>query len=311
MKTIVELEREIRNFINNPRKQYVLLQRTAAWNMLCSCLDFIGDTEIAIAAYNQTSEPKEDGGKYLFVYGILQTLFLQQDAVRNLYESLELDYRPDPTLDKIREIRNDSVGHPTKRGGGQGRAFNFISRSNLGKSGFDLMTTYPDRQPPLFRHFNIPSLIKIQQEILHRVLCEVLEKLKKEEGEHRAMFKSERLQSSFPSVLHYYFEKLYESIHGSKPAEFGSIHVKLIADTVESFKNQLGKRGLLKVYDSVTYLLDLLEYPIGQLSLYFTEPKTSGLNDRSAYIFAFFIEKHIDELKEIAEEIDSKYESDP
>ena len=111
--------------------------------------------------------------------------------------------------------------------------------------------------------------------------------------------------------MHYYFEKIYESIHGNKPTEFGSIHVKLIAETVETFKNQLEKRGILKAYDSITYLLDLLEYPIRQLSLYFAESKSSDLNDRSAYIFAFFIEKHIDELKKIAEEIDGEYEADP
>jgi hypothetical protein len=311
MKTIAELEHEIRDFINNPRKQYGLFQRAAAWNMLCSCLDFIGDIELAIAAYDRVSEPEEDGAKYLFVYGILQTLFLQQDAVCNLCEALELDYRPDPTLEKIREIRNDSIGHPTKRGGGQGRAFNFVSRSSLSKSGFELMTRYPDRQPPRFQNINIPSLIEAQQGILEKVLTEVLEKLKEEEVDHRAMFKSERLQDSFPSVLHYYFEKLYESIHGSKPVEFGSMHVKLIAEAVESFKNQMDNRGILKVYDSVTYSLDLLEYPIEQLSLYFTDQRSSSLNNKSAYVFAFFVEKHIDDLKSIAEELDKKYESEP
>lgn len=311
MKTIAELEQEIRDFINNPRKQYALLQRTAAWNMLCSCLDIIGDTELAVVAYNQTSGSEDYGGKYLLIYGILQSLFLQQDAVRNLCEALELDYRPDPMLGEIREIRNDSVGHPTKRGGGEGSAFNFISRSSLSKSGFNLLTTYPDKQTPLSRHINIASLIETQQQILHGVLSEVLEKLKKEEAEHKAMFKSERLQNSFPSVLHYYFEKLYEAIHGNKPAEFGSIHIKLIAETLESFKNQMEKRGILKAYDSVTYLLELLEYPVRQLSLYFSETNSSILNDKSAYIFAFFIEKHMDELKKMAEEIDAEYESEP
>ena len=311
MKTIAELEQEIRDFINNPRKQYALLQRTAAWNMLCSCLDVIGDTELAVAAYSQTSEPENYGGKYLLIYGILQSLFLQQDAVRNLCEALELDYRPDPMLEEIREIRHDSVGHPTKRGGGQGRVFNFISRLSLSKSGFELMTTYPDRRTPLFRRINVSSLIESQQQILHKALSDVLEKLKKEEADHKAMFKSDRLQNNFPSVLHYYFEKVYDAIFGNKPAEFGAIHMKLIIEAIESFKLNLEKRDILKAYDSITYLLGLLEYPLEQLSLYFSDPTASSLNDKSAYIFAFFIEKHIDDLKKIAEEIDEEYESSP
>lgn len=311
MKTIAELEQEIRDFINNPRKQYALLQNRAAWNMLCSCLDLIGDTELAIAAYDRIPQSGGEGGGYLFIYGILQTLFLQQDAVRNLCAALKIDYVPDAVLEQIREIRNDSVGHPTKRGKGQGSAFNFISRVSLNKSGFDLMTTYADGQAPLFRYINIPSLIESQQRLLNQALAKVLEKLKREEAEHKAMFKSDRLQESFPAVLHYYFEKLFEAIHGGMPAELGALHIRLISEAIQTFKTKLEKRGILKAYDSVTYLLDLLEYPIIKLSSYFAEPESSTLDNKSAYIFAFFVQKQIDELKEIAEEIDAEYNAGP
>lgn len=308
--TVADLEQQIRDFINNPRKQYALLQNRAAWNMLCSCLDLIGDTELAISAYDRTPHSGGEGGGYLLIYGILQTLFLQQDAVRNLCSALKIGYVPDAMLEQIREIRNDSVGHPTKRGGGQGNAFNFISRVSLSKSGFDLITTYANGKAPLFRHIDVPSLIKNQQQILFQALAEVIQKLKKEEAEHRAMFKSDRLQDSFPAVLGYYFEKLFEAVHGGMPTEWGSLHIKLISEAIETFKTKLEKRGILKAYDSLTYRLDLLEYPIMQLSLYFAEPKSSSLNNKSAYIFAFFVEKHIDELKKIAEEIDEEYEAE-
>jgi hypothetical protein len=278
--------------------------------MLCSCLDLIGDTELAIAAYDRTPHFGGEGGGYLLIYGILQTLFLQQDAVRNLCAALKIGYVPDAMLEQIREIRNDSVGHPTKRGGGQGSAFNFISRVSLSKFSFDLMTTYADGTAPLFRHIDVPSLIKNQQQILLRALAEVLEKLKEEEAEHRAMFKSDRLQDSFPAVLHYYFEKLFEAVHGSMPAEWGSAHVKLISEVIQTFKTKMEKRGILKAYQSVTYHFELLEYPTMELSLYFAEPKSSALNNKSAYIFAFFVEKHVDELKKLAEEIDAEYEAE-
>ena len=307
--TVSDLEQQIRNFINNPRKQHALLQDTAAWNMLCSCLDLIGDTELAIAAYDQAQHPEDEGGKYLFVYGILQTLFLEQDAVRNLCEALGISYTADPLLEQIREIRNDSIGHPTKRGGRTGKAFSFISRVSLSKYGFDLMTTYPDDRSPLLRHVNIPSLIESQQLILTQALTAVLKELMKEEAEHKAMFKSDHVQEAFPKVLHYYFEKVYEAIHGSKPAEFGSMHIKLIAEAIETFKAKLDKRGILKAYDSVTYLLELLDYPISQLSEYFTQPNSSGIDNKSAYIFAFFVERKLEELKGIAVEIDEQYDA--
>ena len=143
MTTISELESEIRDIINNPRRQYVLLQNSAVWNMLCSCLDVIGDTELAFDASLRKRGVEDNGEKYLLVYGALQALFIQQDAVRNLTEALNISYTPDPLLEHIREIRNDSIGHPTKRGGGSGKAFNFIVRMSLSQHGFTLMTTYP------------------------------------------------------------------------------------------------------------------------------------------------------------------------
>jgi hypothetical protein len=184
MISVAELEQRIRDFINNPRKQHALLQDTAVWNLLCSCLDTIGDTELAIDAYKVSDNPGTGGAAYLLVYGVLQALFLQQDAVENLCQALAISYTRDPLLNDIREIRNDSTGHPTKRGGGKGRAYNFISRASLTKEGFDLMTTYPDSRSPLFRHVKIPSLLDSQRDILQKVLSEVLEKLKIEEAEH-------------------------------------------------------------------------------------------------------------------------------
>jgi len=51
MASISELEQDIRKFINSPRKQFHLLKDAEAWNRLCSSLDVIGDTELAIDAY--------------------------------------------------------------------------------------------------------------------------------------------------------------------------------------------------------------------------------------------------------------------
>ena len=94
------------------------------------------------------------GSSYILAYGFLQALFLQQDAVRNLYEALQLPSEPDPLLAEIRELRNDAIGHPTKRGGGKGKgkSFSFISRPSISKSGFQLMTVTPNEWPPMFRH---------------------------------------------------------------------------------------------------------------------------------------------------------------
>lgn len=304
MSSVAELKQQIREIINNPRKQHALLQDAAAWNLLCSCLDTIGDTELAIDAYDASGSPDSEGAAYLVVYGALQALFVQQDAVENLCQALAIAYSRDPLLKDIREIRNDSAGHPTKRGGGKGQAYNFISRLSLTKGGFDLMTTYPDNRLPLFRHVSIPSLIAGQRGILRNVLTEVFEKLKKEELEHRAKYRDQRLQDVFPPTLGYDFQKIAEAVHGSKPAdELGVVHIRFVAEAVEAFKEGLRERGILDAYDSIIDLLQQLEYAIRELSTYFAGPTRSCINAKGAYVFAFFIEKHIEKLKDIAKRL--------
>lgn len=60
---------EIRKFINKPRKQYILLKNHKFWNQLCSSLDVIEDSDLAIDAYLNMEFSKDDGEKYLRLYG--------------------------------------------------------------------------------------------------------------------------------------------------------------------------------------------------------------------------------------------------
>ena len=98
MTRITELEQEIRELINAPRKHRAILEDSAEYHKLCSCLDVIGDTELAFRAHEEMSDDPRPGSSYLLVYGFLQALVLQQDAVRYLYEALGLPSEPDPVL---------------------------------------------------------------------------------------------------------------------------------------------------------------------------------------------------------------------
>ena len=155
----------IREFISKRRTQYVLLKNGALWLQLCSCLDVIEDSELAIAAYSAEEFAASDGAYYLAIYGLLQALFLQQDAVINLCESFGIRETIDnyPRLKHIREIRSDSVGHPTKRDRkkGQPTSYHFISRSTLSTAGFELLSYDADGKSE-FRNISIPELIADQ-----------------------------------------------------------------------------------------------------------------------------------------------------
>jgi len=302
---------EIRGFVNKPRKQFNLLKNRKFWNQLCSSLDVIEDSDLAIDAYLNREFSKDDGEKYLRLYGVLQALFLQQDAVTNLCESLGLpnELITDPKLKEIRAIRNDSIGHPTKRGWND-KSYHYMSRISITKSKFQLISYYGNSKT-IFRDILVIDLIKEQRRYLSKIFKEVIKVLKAEEKEHKEKFKMEKLEAVFTNTLSYYIEKIFENIGKLDRAQLGLAHVKLVKKIIDKLKESLQKRGSeIDTYDSIKFLYELLEYPIAELELYFDRSKAKEeprINDKTAYIFTCFIKEELYELKEIAIEIDSEY----
>ncbi|MFH1733652.1 MAG: hypothetical protein ABIE92_02995, partial [bacterium] len=113
---------EIRNRISHYLRINRLLRNDGKWARICSALDTIEDTEEAIYYYNEnlSVELGDFGLLYLSVYGVLQSLFVQQDAARHLCEALsselneKYEFKKEQNLERIRTIRNETIGHPTK-----------------------------------------------------------------------------------------------------------------------------------------------------------------------------------------------------
>jgi len=301
---------EIRKFINKPRKQYNLLKNHKFWNQLCSSLDVIEDSDLAIDAYLNMEFSKDDGEKYLRLYGLLQALFLQQDSVINLCESLNF---PDNLitnikLREIRDIRNDSIGHPTKRG--NYNSYHYISRVSITKSKFKLFSDY-ENSKTIIKDILVIDLIKEQRKYLSKILKKIIKVLKAEEKKHKEKFKMEKLEAVFPNTLSYYIEKIFENIGKLNCAKLGLKHIRLVKKVMDKLKDSLQKRGIeIDTYDSIKYHYELLEYPITELELYFDRSKAKEeprINDKTARIFTWFIKEELHELKEIVIEIDSEY----
>lgn len=80
----------------------------------------------------KSSEDKYTGIEYLYVYGILNILEIQQDALRIAYEILthdKLNFNSIPELKKIRIMRNDIVGHSLKNKSGDLKGFGIVRHS--------------------------------------------------------------------------------------------------------------------------------------------------------------------------------------
>ena len=98
------------------------LNKRADWDVICTALDVIGDTTLAINNFLEFGlegyTDKDDFGEiYLRLYGVLNATYLQQFAILSLYKRFNLD-KPKEVIDslknlKVFEIRNKLGAHST------------------------------------------------------------------------------------------------------------------------------------------------------------------------------------------------------
>jgi hypothetical protein len=168
---------ELREWINTSPQKYALEARPQRWGMLCSALDVLDDTELAILAfYDGEREDAWEGHRYLGLYGVLQAAFLQQDALETIHRALGYPFEAGAALEAIRSTRNDAVGHPTFRN--HGASFHFITRISLGHEGFHMWDM--DRKGEMNeRWINLVQLVQDQESAVASHLAVLLGHLSK------------------------------------------------------------------------------------------------------------------------------------
>ena len=164
---------EIRDFVDSYPKQKELLKDSRNWQRLCSSMDTIEDTEEAIHEYIKLPEFSGIGSGYLYLYGLFQTMYVQQDSVRSLSKSLlkkDVNFKKDyPSIYKVREIRDDIFGHPTDRD--RDRRSHIISRITLTKSSFQVLDYYDDHNE--FRTIDVYKAIEEQNRDILAILKQI------------------------------------------------------------------------------------------------------------------------------------------
>ncbi|MFQ5914891.1 MAG: hypothetical protein ACE5JS_17120 [Nitrospinota bacterium] len=313
MMTIYDYTARIRDLINAPRKQFLLIEDRDVWLKLCSSLDAIGDTDLALDSYLAERFPSKEGALYVIVYGVLQVLYVQQNAVGDLLRALgiKIAHEKYPRLSRIRDIRSASIGHPTTKKTKGGHSYHFITRVTLRKSGFMLLSDRPDGSTH-WEEVRIPDLIAEQRHDVADILRRVITALETEEDRHREQFRGERLQDLLPPSLSYHFQKIAEATAGKTTevgTALGQVSVKTMREALERLRDALTRRGLAEAYHLNEYI-EVILYPLSEIDTFFEAIKTGappGLNERLAYICAFFVDNRIERLRQMAREIDEEY----
>jgi hypothetical protein len=319
---LCDLLDKIRDVVNEPRIMKKLRAQGHVWNIITSAMDAIVDTDLAIEAYlNAINEPASSGEyhlkkgmDYLFCSGALQALFVQQDAALLIAKRLDIDFdlTKFPKLREIRDIRNASIGHPVDQ---EHKYSNFIVQHSLGPSGFSLLTFQDGEGDYLVKNISVPDIIATQREGLSNVLQNIIDHLHEREGFHREKYRMVKLSEIIGSTLLYFCEKLSEGIQNHGAAGIGLAALQTLADNLKSAESAMKERGIERdTYDSVGYCYEILEFPMNELRQYYEQKKNGQatiIDDRTAYVFSFFISKHMQKLKEVLAEVDAEYTEDP
>lgn len=305
IKRIHSIEESVRKFINTTRYQTELLKDIDAWNQICSSLDTIGDTLYSIEDYIDATYPESVGLKYIYTYGLLQALFTQQGAMRDLSEAFQIKFELSKKLKFIREIRNASIGHPTKNNVKGSTYFNYISRMTLSKYGFTLMRSYEQGKT----EFIEVELLSIINEQLHEIEASyqlLANKLIEIDKTHRRKYMDNLLVDLFHSSMGYSFSKVAEGIYtqNRRSAAFYLSMLQSIENTYQKFENALSERNELNEY--ILYDLNEYKHALSKLKDYLSNNE-SGLTECDANIYHFYIKEKHEHFVEIAKEIDKDY----
>lgn len=302
-----ELLKNIRDLCNHPWKRELLFQDRINWNKLWASMDAIEDSLLAINFYLRLPDFNSFDGGYLYVYGLMQALNIQQDAISNMSNALfnvDIDYKSEyPSLYTIREHRNNSIGHPTKRG--KDKSFHFISRVSLSKDKFTLASFFPKTgKQSKFEEINTLECIKVQGELLNKILEKTMDKLHLDFENHKKKFKGQRLSDLIHNDLSYEFSKLYENVNKHYPLT--QMFFNRIRDTYEKIKIGIKERYFsLGALSGVNEIAQTLDYEFNRIQ---KDLLTNKICDElELHIFIDALKKNFKEFQEMISEIDNEF----
>ena len=221
------------------------------WSKLWTAVDSIKDTQSVIEEFLSLKIFSQ-----LAIYGLLQSLVVQQDGLKHLEEAIKIEvpnFKQDyPDLYKIREIRNETIGHPTetKRKGGL-ITHTSISRTNS-LNALEYGVWSKDGFEP--KSIDLKYIINTQQELLIKETDRVIAKIKEEEGKHRKKFENGSLQKML-HITTYLASKAYSS---ERDSEYAILSIDSLTRIYNDFKQEICSRYKVGSIDETIHVPGLV-----------------------------------------------------
>lgn len=277
--------------------------------MLCASMDVIENSQSAIDDFYALPDFSANNGGYLYLYGLLQAFFVQQDALSCLNQSLcgiAINWEKSfPKIYSIRELRNETIGHPCNTNRKGIKSFHSISSFSINKTSFEF-ASYREDKGYIFepKFIDLNDLRQTQEQTIITLLHEINEKLINELNEHKGKFKGMRLMALVPKDYGYSLSKVYEGIFSNYPLagvcfdELERHYVKIKDGVTERYGN-------IDVLPNIKIIADKLDYIIDRLKEWIKAGELYGNKDAEVFLDGF--KNCFNELKEYLQEIDNEF----
>lgn len=285
------------NFYNIPNE--------LKYNQTFTSIDLIEDSQIAIDEFESAESLGKQGRSTLLIYGLLQSLFLQQDGLYHLYKCVvdenlkQTDFFDTFSFDKdIREVRNDIAGHPTNR---KNTEFYFIAKGPISKDRF----TYAG-YTPTFRMVKVDlktfktKQLEFTRNVLQTVHENIFKKIEMKKGEHKNKSLKEMIVGADRNI-----QLIFRGIRDEGRNFQGEWGISGLKDAIDEIRKELKIRYNENLPSGISEAFRLIDYIIHRFNQWWTEKTLLGNDD--AEIFLDSLEKQLNELEEMLLEIDEKF----
>ncbi len=315
---------KIRELTNKRILKSILLKNQKSWNLMCGSLDAIESTQMAVDSFSSFKDDIKDFGlDNLIIYGLFQALYVQQDSISNLCESIGIEFpkfkdaefeNKYPELYKVRQLRNKGIGHPSRD-----RSNNTHSIINED----DSIQLFSFTENGIFskKFYNISDCIEKQNHSLCLLLQQVIEKMISIEQEHKDKYMQNKFIGCFPEDSQYCIGKIFEAINiidakKTKESEGQRIgreskidlalhHIETLTKAIHNFQEGFKERGIEDI--SINHEIRDSLYPLEKLEGYFSKKSENNMNSQDARAYADSAEVHVLKLLEYARGIDDEY----
>ncbi len=264
-------------------------------------MDTIEDTYEALSEYLKLPpkfHPRESG--YIYVYGVLQALYVQQEAVEHLCMSLKIPFDRSNKLKEIMSVRNDVVGHPTDRKKGKKKIFVMLNRMSIEKRGFRYMQLSDD-SPSQYEFVDLESAVQFQMSEIEKEDIRITKLIEEKDEMHSKQYRDVKLASIFNNCK-YSLDNLQECVNNPDRPDLSSI----LNESYKKFVKAMQER--LEWSDMLHEKFWTLQWSLDWIDGYLATRPNLGINDPLPSIVAYYITHKFPELLVIAIDIDREYE---